>query len=279
MDKIRKKAAVLAISLTTLFAGNPLMAESLPCVIEPTATVELGSPVTGILDAVSVERGDAVKKGQIVARLAADVERKTVDLAALRVNDVSEIQSAVAAAEHARREKNRAVLLFRKKLISKQDLDKAVTEEILARTQLEQARENLSQSKQELKLARAKLNQRILRSPIDGIVTERYLSPGNRIQDQPIVRIAKVDPLRVEVIAPAKYFNRFEKGQQVDVTPELPGFEAKKARIIIIDKTLDAASNTFRITLELDNPDQRIPAGARCTVDMGDGAKGDASAE
>ena len=270
MDTRGKSFTVLVIALIAAWGGNPAWAESLPCVIEPTATVELGSPVTGILDAVPVERGDAVKKGQIVARLAAEVERKTVDLAALRVNDVSEIQSAVAAAEHAKREKNRAVLLFRKKLISKQDLDKAVTEEILARTQLDQARENLSQSKQELKLARARLNQRILRSPIDGIVTERYLSPGNRIQDQPILRIAKVDPLRVEVIAPAKYFNRFEEGEKVEVTPELPGLEPKEARIIIIDKTLDAASNTFRVTLELDNPDQRIPAGARCRVDMGD---------
>ena len=268
--EVQKNIAGRLFTVITLMAApvTTLLADSLPCVIEPTEKVELGSPVVGVLAEIRVERGDQVKKGQVVARLAAQVERKSVDLAMLKVNDYSEIQAATAALEHAKREKTRAVILFKKSLVSKQALDKAVTEETLARHRLEQARENQKQSEQALKLARAKLNQRILRSPIDGIITERYLSPGDRIQDQPIVRIAKVDPLRVEVIAPAKFFNQFKKGQSVEVTPKLPGFKTRRAKVIIIDRTIDAASNTFRVTLELANPDLKIPAGARCTVDM-----------
>ncbi len=256
------------VTIVILF-NQPLLAEPLPCVIEPTETVDLGSAVVGILESIKVERGDSVKKGQIIANLAAHIEQESVDLAMLRVNNYSEVQSAVASKEHAKREKNRAVLLFKKNLVSKQALDKAITEYTLAQHQLEQARENINQSKQELELSKARLNQRILRSPIDGIITERYLSPGNRIQDQPIVRIAKVDPLRVEIIAPAKYFNQLKKGQSIKVTPDLPGFKPKTAKIKIIDRTLDTASNTFRITLELSNKDHSTPAGARCKVDLG----------
>ena len=269
MELTKKPVLKIIIPIVASLFSGLLMADSLPCVIEPTETVELGSPVIGIINSIKVERGDTVKKGQIIAKLASDVERKSVDLATLRVNDFSEVQSAVAAKEHAKREKTRAVLLFKKNLISKQALDKAVTEDTLARAQVAQARENISQSNQELKLARARLNQRTLRSPINGIITERYLSPGNRVQDQPIVRIAKVNPLRVEVIVPAKYFNQFKKGQIVKVAPELPGFKPKDAKVKIIDRTLDAASNTFRITLELANPDLEVPAGARCTVNLG----------
>jgi len=268
MDWLGKLAVRIAVTALMNVPFGTVLAGTLPCVIEPTEKVELGSPVIGVLAELRVERGDQVKKGQIIARLAAQVERKSVDLAMLKVNDYSEIQATTAALEHAKREKTRAVLLFKKSLISKQDLDKAVTEETLARHRLEQARESQKQSAQELKLAKAKLNQRILRSPIDGIVTERYLSAGDRIQDQPIVRIAKIDPLRVEVIAPAKYFNQFEKGQSVNVAPKLPGVDPKEAQVIIIDRTIDAASNTFRVTLELKNPGLKIPAGARCTVDM-----------
>lgn len=251
-----------------VFFYSPLSAAPLPCIIEPTEKVELGSAVIGILETISVERGDSVKKGQVIAKLAADVERKSVDLASLRINDFSAVQSAVAAKEHAKREKIRAVLLFKKSLISKQSLDKAVTEATLAQHQLSQARENVAQSEQELKLAKAKLNQRILRSPISGIITERYLSPGNRIQDEPIVQIVKIDPLRVEVIAPAEYFNTIKKGEKIEVSPDLPGYEPKLATVKIVDRILDAASNTFRITLELKNKDHTIPAGARCTIDL-----------
>ena len=265
--KNHSKINIAAMLLGGLFT-LPLQAAPLPCVIEPTEKVELGSAVVGILEAIKVERGDLVKKGQVIANLAAHVERESVDLATLRINDFSGVQSAVASKEHTKREKNRSVLLFKKQLISKQALDNAITEDTLAQHQLAQARENITIAEQELKLAKAKLNQRILRSPISGIITERYLSPGNRIQDQPIVQIVKIDPLRVEVIAPAEYFNQIHTGEKLEIKPELSGYEPKIATVKIVDRVLDAASNTFRITLELNNKDHSIPAGARCTVDL-----------
>lgn len=269
MKWIKRSFRTITMTAAVTLSSGSVFAQSLPCVIEPAETVDLGSAVIGILDSIKVERGDTVKKGQVIAKLVASVEKKSVDLALLRVNDYSQVQSAVASKEHAKREKTRAILLFKKNLVSKQALDKAVTEFTLAQHQLAQARENINQSQQELELSKARLNQRVLRSPIDGIITERYLSPGNRIQDQPIVQIAQVDPLRVEVIAPAKYFNKLEQGKLIKITPDLPGFESKMAEIKIIDRILDTASNTFRITLELKNKDHLIPAGARCKVDLG----------
>lgn len=268
MNGMYKYSIRKLLSFSLIVFSGSLWSASLPCIIEPTEKVELGSAVIGILKTISVERGDSVKKGQVIASLAAEVERKSVDLASLRIHDFSEVQSAVAAKEHAKREKIRAVLLFKKSLISKQALDNAVTENTLAQHQLSQARDNISQSEQELKLAKAKLNQRILRSPISGIITERYLSPGNRIQDQAIVQIVKIDPLLVEVIVPAEYFNQISKGEKFQVTPELPGFTEKLATVKIVDRMLDAASNTFRITLALENGDYAIPAGARCTINL-----------
>lgn len=264
-DKFKHLLATVGLFGLTL----PAAADTLPCIIEPAASVEVGTEVIGVLQKILVERGDQVRAGQIIARLNANVERQTVDLAALRVGDFSEIQSASAANKHASREKDRANQLFERELISKQALDKAVTEATLANHRLEQAQETQSQSKQELKLANAKLNQRYIRSPITGTVAERYLSPGQRIQNEAVVKVVTTHPLLVDVIVPAEHFNTFEKGQVFDVTPQLPGFGAHEATVKIIDRMIDAASNTFRITLELPNKDQSIPPGARCQANLG----------
>ncbi len=244
------------------------LAESFPCLLEPSDVVELGSPVIGVLDKVLVERGDFVTADQIVAKLTGKVERKTVDLATLRANDSAEVQAAIAAKEHARREKNRAMILFQKELVSKQFVDKAMTEAELAEHKLEQARTNQKQSRMELKLARAKLNERVIRSPINGVVTERYASAGQRIQEQAILKIVSLHPLKVEVIMPAEHFNQIKIGDKVSVTPELPGFQAADATVTIVDQIIDAASNTFRVTLQLPNTQNKIPPGARCTADF-----------
>jgi RND family efflux transporter MFP subunit len=256
------------LPLILLFPAALPAAEQLPCIIEPSETVEVGSPVTGLLGAIMVDRSDMVTKGQTLARISATVERKTVDLATLRTQDYSEVQSAIAAREYAKREKNRHILLYQKKLVSRQALDKAITELSLAEHKLEQARSRASQARQELKVARAQLNQRVIRSPIDGIVVERYLSTGYRVRDEPIVKIIKIDPLNVEVVVPATYYNKIQIGDTISVKPDLPGFKPRKATVKITDKVIDAASNTFRVTLEMPNKDKAIPAGARCMAKL-----------
>ena len=257
-----------------LASGSDAIADSetFPCLIEASEEVEIGTPVTGVIQSIEVERSDEVRKGQVLAKLRSTVERKSVDLAAMRATDHAEVEAASAALEHTRREKTRAMTLFEKNLVSKQFLDKAVTEYSLAVQKLEQAKSNIGQAKKELQLAKAQLGQRVIRSPIDGIVSDRYMAPGQRVQDSPILKLVTIDPLRVEVIVPATYYNKLKKGQPLSITPELPGFAARTARVLIIDRVIDAASNTFRVTLELSNRDKSVPAGARCTARLVDEA-------
>lgn len=245
-----------------------IVAESLPCLLEPSEVVQLGSPVTGVIESILVERGDLVNENQIVAKLTGNVERRSIDLASLRAADAAEVQAAVAAKEHAKREKNRAILLFQKELVSKQFVDKAITESELAEHKLEQARTNQEQSQIELNLAKAKLSQRIIRSPINGVVTERYAAPGQRVQEKPVLEIVKLHPLKVEVVVPAAHFATLNIGDKLEITPELDGFSSVEATVSIVDRVIDAASNTFRVTLDLPNTDHKIPAGARCQANL-----------
>jgi multidrug efflux pump subunit AcrA (membrane-fusion protein) len=98
---------------------------------------------------------------------------------------------------------------------------------------------------------------------------DRYLNAGERVEEKPIFRVAMVNPLRVEVVLPASFYAVVREGQSFSVTPDFPGAGARMAKVTLVDKVIDGASNTFRARLELPNPDFALPAGLRCKADVG----------
>jgi multidrug efflux pump subunit AcrA (membrane-fusion protein) len=98
------------------------------------------------------------------------------------------------------------------------------------------------------------------------VVVERYVSPGEYVNSQPLLRVAQIDPLRVEVIVPAQIFGRIIPGMTAIIVPELPEYGEQTATVTIVDKVIDAASSTFGVRLELPNAEQQMPSGLRCLV-------------
>jgi membrane fusion protein, heavy metal efflux system len=244
-------------------------AQPMGCLIEPERVAEVGSQVVGVIESMSVERGDLVKKGQVIATLRADVERASVVVASSRAEAQADLQAAAANLSFYQQRLVRAEDLLAKKFISQQAFDQTRTEAEVAEQKLAQAREQRRVLSREHELAAAQLSQRTIRSPIDGVVAERYLAPGERVEDKPLVRIAKVDPLRVQVVVPTAYFGKIQSGSTARIMPELPDTQTVMARVTLVDKVIDAASNTFRVQLELPNPDLALPAGLRCKADFG----------
>jgi RND family efflux transporter MFP subunit len=275
MHNTFQRAALQALTFLALAAAGPLhAAQPLGCLIEPQQVAEVGSPVIGIVHEMLVERGDVVVKGQVIARLRADVERAAVGVAQTRSQAEADEQAAVAGVAFNRQKYERAQDLLNKKFISEQALDQARTEYDVAAQKLAQAREQKRIADRELGLAAAQLAQRSIRSPIDGVVAERYLSVGERVEDKPLVRVARVDPLKVQVVVPAALFGKIQPGGTASVQPQLPEVPSVNARVTLVDKVIDAPSNTFRVQLELPNPELAIPAGLRCQADFGLGPVG-----
>ncbi len=256
----------LFVAVVVLGVCGAARAQTLGCLIEPKEVVEVGSPVVGVLDQIEVERGDTVAKGQSIARLRGDVEREAVSLAETKSRTEAELQAAAAAHEYAKRKHERQMQLYSKNFISFEATDQSRTELELAEKKLFQARDQRRLATQELSLARAQLAQRTIRSPIAGVVVERYMSQGERVEEKPIVKVATLDPLRVEVIMPAAEFTKIRAGMAMNVMPELPNAASRVARLTLGDRVIDAASNTFRVRMELPNPDDALPAGLRCKV-------------
>lgn len=242
--------------------------QPLGCLIEPFSVSDLGSPVVGVIEQVLVERGDRVRAGQPLAMLRADVEKVSVHVAQGRAVAQGELRAAEANAELARQKLARAVDLARQEFISAQALEQARAEALVAENRLVQAREQRDIYQREHELAQAQLGLRTIRSPSQGVVADRFMSAGERVEEKPMFRIAVVDPLRVEVVLPASLYPAVRRGTEMRITPEFPGAQARQAKVVLVDQVIEGASNTFRARLTLPNADNRLPAGLRCKAEL-----------
>ena len=258
------RALLLPLALLLAPAVQAAGLQPLGCLIEPFSVSDLGSPVVGVIEQIHVERGDRVRAGQPLASLRADVERMSVSVAEGRAQGLGELKAAEANAELARQKLARAVDLARREFISAQALEQTRAEALVAENRLIQAREQREIYGREHELAQAQLSLRTIRSPADGVVADRYMSVGERVEEKPVFRIAVVNPLRVEVVLPAALYPVVRKGTQLRITPDFPGAQPRVAAVALVDGVIEGASNTFRARLSLPNPGNGLPAGLRC---------------
>lgn len=274
MEQGRSAMRVLNTAMVVvLMAGRYGWAAPLACLIEPEKVAEIGSPSIGIIEKIPVERGDFVKAGQVVAYLRADIERASVAVASTRANAEADLKAAIAAHDLAQAKVARARELVGVGFISKEAVDQAEAEARIAKNRVAQAREAKTIAQQELALSSSQLAQRSITSPFSGIVVDRYRTEGERVERDPIVRVAKIDPLRVEVVLPLAEFGNVAVGAPVKLKTDITGEKSLIAKVVLVDRVIDAASNTFRARLSLPNPDHSIPAGLRCVADFGNGQK------
>ena len=234
--------------------------------IEPYLVVEVGSSVSGVLKSVPIDRGDMVKKGQVVARLQAGVESAAVDLARTRAEMASTVMARRKELDLAKRNEQRVKKLFSQNAIPEREWDEIQTKRILAEYRLKEALENRRLAQMELNRAIEVVKQTVIRSPVGGIVIERFLSTGEYVEDHPILKLAQINPLNVEVILPVQLFGTIKLDAPATVKPEEPVGGIYKAKVKIVDQFIEAASGTFRVRLELLNPNYRLPPGLKCKV-------------
>jgi membrane fusion protein, multidrug efflux system len=247
----------------------PARSATFDCLIEPRLRLELAAPAAGILQEVLVDRGDHVRKGDILARLDSTVEAATVALDKARAASEAAIASRSARVEFLTRRRDRFSQLQSRGAVPQAEFDEAAADLAIAKADLAEARDQRHIAGLEYDRSVASLNQRSIRSPIDGIVVERKLAGGEYAYDQaPILVLAEVDPLNVEVYLPIAFFPKIRTGMIASVRPSDPIGGEYRAAVEIVDTVFDARSGTFGVRLKLPNPGYRIPAGLRCEVDF-----------
>lgn len=254
-----------------LLAMGPAGAATFECIIQPNQVVEIRSPAEGLIGKVHVQRGDWVKAGQTLVELESTAERSAVATAKFRAEMVGRMSAAKERVQYSSAKAGRAAELRKQQFVAAQAHDDAQAEMRVAEAELADAKENQQLARLDYQHALDVLNLRTLRSPFDGVVMDRMLNPGDLTQygteTKPILKLAQINPLRVEVVLPIDYYKKLTLGMVGEVIPERLGGRYP-AKVRVIDRVFDAASGTFGVRLELTNPKGAVPGGIRCQVDF-----------
>ena len=237
------------------------------CVVEAKMMIKLGSPDTGIVEVVKVDRDSTVKKGDVVAQLDSDLQRTALELAQLKASNEADIKAERTRLAYRSSEAERAMTLYSRQISSTKARDEAVTEKELAEHALAKAELEHSMAQVDVAQAQTRLDRRSIRSPVNGVIADVTIRPGEYVYEQtPLMTIAEIDPLYVKVWVPVHHYRQIHVGTNAEVMPEEPIGGLYRAQVTVVDRVFDTASSTFGVRLELANPDYSLPAGMRCRI-------------
>jgi HlyD family secretion protein len=237
-------------------------------------TVQVGSQVSGRIAEIYVDFGQRVKRGQIIARLdermfAAQAEQGRAN----REAAVGDLAKARAQAEEAERKLQRAQSLAEQDLISKAELDAAVTGAKAARAGVASATGNQSQAAAGYHQAKVNLGYTTIVSPINGIVISRNVDVGQTVaaslQAPTLFTIAEdLGKMQVHAAVSEADVGRLEPGMHatfaVDAYPERK-FKGVIRQIRDAPQTLQNVV-TYDAVVDVDNADLRLKPGMTANV-------------
>ncbi len=219
---------------------------------------ELAMRLPGRVGRVLVDEGARVHRGQPLLELettylSLDLERAQADVA-----------RAQAAAQDAQRDLSR-----KKELIAKSSVSQAAYDR--SEAAFEQARAAVESSVAARDLARQRLADAVLRSPIDGVVAERRTDVGERLGDNSVAFVvAQTSPLKLRFRLPERYLASVRRGQPVRAAVDPYPRETFRGRVSLVGGVVDPATRSFNVETEFENRDGRLTPGlfARVQIDL-----------
>lgn len=234
-DDTEDEAPPIPVETATPERGDIYALYSGTAPIEAYAEADVIAKVEGEIREMLVEEGDDVSKNQVLARLDGD---------RLRL----ELNESEARLRKLQRDYQRNVDLREKGLISEGDFDK-----IKFDMEALEASHNLAQ---------LELDYTQIRAPIDGVVSERYVKLGNTIKvGEPLFRVTSLDPLVAYLFIPEREYRRIAPGQPVAIVIDALAGEPIPASVTRVSPIVDPETGTFKITVEIDDPERRIKPG------------------
>ncbi len=222
-----KEKAAIPVEVVTVKRSNIQQTYTTITTLEAESDADVVARSTGILQDILVEEGDQVKKGQALAQL--DVEQLSLEVAQLE-----------ATSNKLRKELKRQEALFNKKLASSDALDRARFE-------------YKAQSAQ-YQLSKLKLDYATIRAPIDGVITERLVKPGNLIaNNQVLFKIVDPASLKAVLHLPEKELQHVKKEQAILLTVDAMRNQVIEGTIERIRPSIDTQTGTFKVVAKLND--------------------------
>jgi len=237
-----EESTPIPVEVTEISSGPVASYISATANLVPEDQVKVLAETEGRVAALKVEEGDRVVRGQVLASL--DRSEAEIVLAKTRLKETN-----------ARLAWERAGDTMEQGLISREEFDRLTMEHEMAR--------------QEVAEAEWRLDRTVIRAPFGGIITERFINPGQHLRPgDDVFAVADFDPLIARIYLPEKDVLTLNEGRDVRIS--LAADESLKfnGRIRQISPVVDTATGTVKVTVEAQDPPNQVRPGAFVTIEI-----------
>ena len=256
-----------AVEVVRVLAKGVDRQVKLPGEFQPYLAVPIYAKVAGFVKAMNVDRGSAVREGQVLATLEAPEMQSQVVEAQSKAQAI-ELQRAEAAAKLAAAQST----YDRLKAASATPGVVAENDVVVAQKNVEAAQALVRSYDDSIKAAQAQvqavkdLQQYLtIKAPFAGIITERSVHPGALVgpgsSGPPLLKLHQISRLRLVVAVPEALVGATVKGARVAFTvPAFPG-ETFYGVLNLMAHDLDEKTRSMAVELDVKNPDLRLTPG------------------
>ena len=252
-DEENDRSTTAPVTLTRVVRGDISQTFSLTgtAAALPNQDVRVSALVAGRIAELKVAEGDAVREGQMVARLDNRSYRDQLQQAE------AALEQAQANLQNAKLSRTRNEDLFQRGIAARKDLEDSRTQESVAAAALKQAEAAVA-------LARLGVERSEIASPLSGIVAKRFVGVGEQVDGtaaQPIVEVANLREVEFLGNAPAAYLAKMRPGETVEVTTQAMGGTKWPGRVIATSPSVDPATGVGFVRIRVPNPNGLLRLG------------------
>jgi membrane fusion protein (multidrug efflux system) len=234
-DEDKEEEVAIPVEIATVESATVYAAYNGTTTLEAEQQADIVAKTSGIILEILVEEGDMVRADQVVARLDGERLKLETDRAAANLRKLEN--------DFRRNEE-----LFKKELISSEAFEKA--------------RFNLESERATYELAKLEYSYTEVRSPIDGVISERMVRVGNLINlHAALFRVDDFDPLLAVLHVPERELTTLSKGQEALLSADAIAGQSFVGYLARISPVVDARTGTFKVTVEVHEPDARLKPG------------------
>ncbi|MDO6461229.1 efflux RND transporter periplasmic adaptor subunit [Granulosicoccaceae sp. 1_MG-2023] len=212
--------------------------------LEAVNSSTVSAQTSGTVTEINYDVDDFVEKGAVILKLRNNTQRAAVAQAR------AQLDSAQARYVEARDEQRRIADIYEKRLVAKSQLDSA-------NAALNSARAAVKAAEAAVKSAEEELSRTVIRAPYAGIVTERFVEPGEAASPGvPLMSGISLENLRVTVNVPQRLIGGVRQAGSASVL--LPDGSSIQSSDLTFFPYADSATNTFRVRIQLEEGAQGL---------------------
>ena len=231
-------------------------------VARPLQNAVLSSLVPGRIMTIHVAEGRRVSAGDALVSLDDRLAQAQVEASRREAAQVAMLERAELAYLQAERRLSRLEQAALQNATAVFEIEEARSMKEQSRAERDAAKEAISVAEANLTMAEEQLRRNTIYAPFDGVIVQIHQKQGAAVDASlPVVTLASLDTLEVEMYVPSDRFGSIRNGSTVKLSAGAPVNADLSAKVCSVSPVIESASNTFRCVLQIDNTSAGLPAG------------------